>query len=133
MSGIRSSAHRGYAPAQNNLGAMYDRGQGVSQDYKQAFEWYQKSAHRGYAPAQYNVGQMYHHGLGVPKNLIYAYSWFNLALSNGKKMAKKPINDLSGIMSPEQIAKAKKHSAQIAQEINENKKLQNDSLDSIAN
>ena len=60
--------------------------------------------------------------------LVYFYT-----NPNGKKMAKKPINDLSGIMSPEQIAKAKKHSAQITQEINENKKLQNDSLDSIAN
>ena len=34
------SAKQGFAKAQNNLGVMYDRGQGVAQDYVQAHKWY---------------------------------------------------------------------------------------------
>ena len=39
-------AEQGYAPAQHNLGVMYDNGQGVPQDYKEAVRWYLKSAEK---------------------------------------------------------------------------------------
>jgi uncharacterized protein len=35
-----SLAEQGNADAQYNLGGMYDTGQGVPQDYKQAVKWY---------------------------------------------------------------------------------------------
>jgi len=35
---------RGDALAQNNLGVMYENGQGVPQDYKEAVKWYTKAA-----------------------------------------------------------------------------------------
>ncbi len=50
---------QGYASAQNNLGYMYDQGQGVPQDYEQAIDWYRKAAEQGYAEAQCNLGSMY--------------------------------------------------------------------------
>ena len=41
---IRPLADQGNAEAQNNLGFMYDIGQGVPQDYVQAHKWYNLSA-----------------------------------------------------------------------------------------
>ena len=40
-------ANDGYADAQYNLGVMYDEGEGVPQDYKEAIKWYQMSADQG--------------------------------------------------------------------------------------
>jgi len=33
---------------------MYDKGQGVPQDYAEALKWYRKAAEQGFAEAQYN-------------------------------------------------------------------------------
>ncbi len=38
-------------PAQNNLGYMYDKGQGVPQNYIQAYKWITLAAAQGYARA----------------------------------------------------------------------------------
>ncbi len=39
----RLAANQGYALAQNNLGVMYAKGQGVPQDYVQASMWFNLS------------------------------------------------------------------------------------------
>ena len=39
-------AQQGNAEAQNSLGVMYAKGQGVAQDYQQALAWYKKAAIR---------------------------------------------------------------------------------------
>jgi TPR repeat protein len=62
----RSSAEKGDAKAQFNLGKIYFHGQGVPQDYAEAVRWYRKAADQGYANAQYALGFMYHKGQGVP-------------------------------------------------------------------
>ena len=38
------AADQGFALAQNNLGAMYQNGQGVAQDLGQAYKWYTLAA-----------------------------------------------------------------------------------------
>jgi uncharacterized protein len=53
-------AEQGRADAQNNLGWMYERGDGVTQDYAEALKWYRKAAEQGDAAAQYNIGLMLH-------------------------------------------------------------------------
>jgi len=55
----RLRAEQGHAEAQSNLGVMYAEGQGVSQDYKAAVEWFRKAAGQGIAEAQFNLGSMY--------------------------------------------------------------------------
>ena len=77
------SADQGYAPAQCNLGYMYDIGQGVSQDYAKAAEWYTKSAEQGYAPAQCNLGNMYYNGKGVTQDYAKAAEWYTKAAEQG--------------------------------------------------
>ena len=48
---LRPLANQGDASAQFYLGAMYDTGQGVPQDYPEAVKWYRKAAEQGDAKA----------------------------------------------------------------------------------
>lgn len=63
------------------------RGEGVSQDTKKAFEWYQKSAAQNNAQAQFNLGLHYYNGWRVTKNLTVAAKWYSLAADQGYTMA----------------------------------------------
>jgi TPR repeat protein len=38
---------------------MYEKGQGLAQDYAEALKWYRKAADQGNADAQYGLGGMY--------------------------------------------------------------------------
>jgi len=62
---------------------MYDNGQGVRQDYKEAVKWYKKAAEQGYARAQFNLGLMYSQGQGVRQDLSIAKELFGKACDNG--------------------------------------------------
>jgi TPR repeat protein len=76
-------AEQGYADAQSNLGAMYEKGLGVPQDFKTAVKWYTLAAEQGYASAQSNLGLMYAKGQGVIQDYVRAHMWFNIAASSG--------------------------------------------------
>jgi hypothetical protein len=49
------AAAQGYAAAQNNLGVMFDSGQGVAQDRAEAIRWFRLAAAQGSAQAQTNL------------------------------------------------------------------------------
>ena len=55
------------------LGTMYEEGEGVPQDYKEAVKWYTKGAEHGDADAQTNLGVMYGRGRGVLQDNVYAH------------------------------------------------------------
>ena len=74
----RVRAEQGAVDAQNNLGLMYDLGQGVPQDDKEAVKWYRKSAEQGLAIAQHNLGWMYDNGRGVPRYSVGSLSFHSL-------------------------------------------------------
>ncbi|MCE9933556.1 tetratricopeptide repeat protein [Aeromonas salmonicida] len=65
---IQESAKQGEADGQYALGWMYEQGQGVSQDDKQAVKWYRNAANQGYALAQYELARMYALGKGIPQD-----------------------------------------------------------------
>ena len=73
---------------------MYKWGNGVTQDYKQAFYWYQKSADQGYDFAQRNLGLMYEEGKGVVQSDILALEWYRKAAEQGNKNAKNSVKSL---------------------------------------
>jgi hypothetical protein len=73
--------------AQFNLGLMYDKGQGVPQDYAEAAKWYRKAAEQGNAEAQYNLGMMYYAGQGVPQDHAVAAKWYRKAAEQGNASA----------------------------------------------
>ena len=99
-------SEQGDAKSQFNLGLMYDNGQGVPQDNKEAVKWYRLSAEQGDATAQSTLGVMYRNGEGVLQDYVLAHMWHNLSSSNGNENARKFKNDLEEIMSPSQIEKA---------------------------
>jgi uncharacterized protein len=88
------------------LGMSYVTGQGVQQDYKEAFKWYRLSAEQGYANAQSDLGLMYYHGLEVSKDYMLAHMWSNLAGSQGYKDGIKIRNAAEKQMTSQQIEKA---------------------------
>ena len=87
---------------------MYEQGEAVTQDYKQAFDWYQKAASQGLAGAQYQLGHMYYKGQGVKQNYVRAYMWSNLAAAKSHNFALKLRELVSAQMTQQQIAEAKK-------------------------
>ena len=62
---------------------MYDNGQGVTQDYKQAAYWYEKAATQGLAKAQYNLGYLYANGQGVTQDYKQAVNWYEKSATQG--------------------------------------------------
>jgi TPR repeat protein len=64
FSDTKALAEQGDADAQNDLGVMYDNGNGVPQDHAEAAKWFRKAAERGLARAQYNLGIMREIGKG---------------------------------------------------------------------
>ena len=64
---------------------MYEKGQGVPQDYKTALKWYTLAAEQGNATAQTSLGFTYGLGQGVLQDYVYAHMWGNIAASNGSE------------------------------------------------
>ena len=75
------------AEAQDSLGAMYEKGQGVRQDYATAVKWYRKAADQGYPKAQYDLGFMYANGRSVRRDPIRAYMWLTVAWESESSLA----------------------------------------------
>jgi uncharacterized protein len=94
---------------------MYGHGQGVPQDYSEAFKWYRFAADQGYGYAQNSLGILYAEGQGVSQDHVLAYMWFNLAAthiraanSEARNLAIKNRDTVAAKMTPAQIAEAQK-------------------------
>jgi tetratricopeptide (TPR) repeat protein len=84
---FKALAEKGLAGAQYNLGLMYYKGQGVTQDYAEALKWYRKAADKGDAGAKYILGFMYHQGQGVARDYTEAMNWYEKAADHGHASA----------------------------------------------
>jgi TPR repeat protein len=103
---LKALAEKEDAKAQTNLGLMYETGEGVEKDDKEAVKWYRKAAEQGEHAAQFNLGQMYRNGIGVPKDIVTAYTWHNIAAANGNESGKHLKDTITKKMTAEQITKA---------------------------
>ena len=101
-------AEQGNARAQNNLAVMYDNGEGVPQDDKEAVKWYQLAAEQGNATAQTGLGSMYYNGHGVIQDYVIAFMWWNLSAAQGNEIALSKRDKLTKKMTSSQIAEAQK-------------------------
>ena len=54
---------------------MYDKGQGVVQNFKEALVRYRKAADQGYTDEQRDLGLMCNEGQGVPRSYKEAAVW----------------------------------------------------------
>ena len=62
---------------------MYDKGNGVTQDYAEAVKWFRKAAEQGDEVAQFNLGEMYRLGNGVTQDYAEAVKWYRKAAEQG--------------------------------------------------
>ena len=77
-----AKAGHGDAEAQFNLGVHF-AGEGATQDYTQAAQWYLKAADQSHALAQFNLGIMYAAGQGVPRDESKSMGWMQRAADQG--------------------------------------------------
>jgi hypothetical protein len=108
----RKAAEQGFAPAQNNLGALYWMGEGVPQDRAEAVRWHRKAAEQGDPNAQYNLGTSLAYGRGVPKDLQEAYVWLSLAAAHGDTKALPTQDFVASQLDRESIANAQRRAAE---------------------
>ena len=80
---LRLAAEQGDPTAQNSLGRMYAKGEGVIQDSTEAEKWFRRAAENGLAEAQFNLAIMYFAGRGVPRDYSESMHWARLAAEQG--------------------------------------------------
>lgn len=69
--------------AMYNLGVLYNKGQGVSEDPTLAAFWFLKSAEAGHAAGMSNLGRLLEQGRGLKRDLPQAAQWFRKAADQG--------------------------------------------------
>jgi Caspase domain/Sel1 repeat len=77
------AAAAGYAMATNNIGGMYEGGEGVARNYAEAVRWYSKAVASGEPIAMVNLGWLYEHGQGVAQDLAEARRLYETAAKAG--------------------------------------------------
>jgi uncharacterized protein len=87
---VHEAAEQGFAPAQFNLGMMYDLEEGVEQNYTESARWYRKAAEQGLAPAQFNLGIKYENGEGVAQDSTEAATWYRKAADQSRDRKVRP-------------------------------------------
>jgi TPR repeat protein len=117
---IKPLAEQGLPEAQFNIGLMYDKGQGVPQDYAEAAKWYRKAAEQGNAKGQYALGVMYYTGQGVPQDYAEAAKWYRKAAEQGNTSAQFNIGLMydKGQGVPQNYAEAVKWYRRVAEQGN---------------
>ena len=83
----RKHAEAGDGQAMNNLGVLYDLGQGVEPDMGRALHWFAESAKTGHPSGMSNYGRMLEQGRGIEANPAEAARWFDLAARQGQPEA----------------------------------------------
>jgi TPR repeat protein len=101
------AALAGFAGAQNNLGDLYERGEGVTQSFPEAIYWYTQSAMQGEPTAYLSLGEMFYKRLGVNANHHRAAFWLtlatqNLSEGNNRKSAQNLLNIILNKLSDEE-------------------------------
>lgn len=81
------AAEAGSTHAQNNLGSLYENGQGTKPQLLQAFKLYTTAAEGGNTVAMTNAARMLQYGRGVKKNEKEALRWYQKAAEAGDTFA----------------------------------------------
>jgi TPR repeat protein len=87
----RLSSDQGNGFAQNDLGAMYQHGDGVLQDYEEAARLYRLGAEKGYMVAQSNLAAMYYKDRGVRQDVREAFRLETLAAEQNFGLAQRML------------------------------------------
>jgi len=81
---LKRLAEQGYAPAQNDLGKLFESGDlGLTKDLKTARLWTERSARSGVVEAMHRMGLYHYYGQGGAQNSVLAAQWFRKAAERG--------------------------------------------------
>jgi TPR repeat protein len=80
---FRPLADQGNAEAQFNLGSIYSRGEGVSQNLAEGIKWFRKAADQGHTEAISRLAFIYSEGVGVPQDYAEAVKWYRKGADQG--------------------------------------------------
>jgi len=69
-----------------NLGYMYEKGQGIEQNHKQALHLYQKSCDANHSLGCSNLGYMYENGYGIEQNTSKALELYSVSCENNNTL-----------------------------------------------
>src|SRR4051812_26822825 len=75
-------AQQGHRAAQYNVAVLYEKSQGVEQDYVQAARWYGAAAQQGDLEAQYALAVLYENGSGVAQDVEEARRRYRALIEN---------------------------------------------------
>ena len=87
-------ADDGDAVAQEILGFMYARGEGVQRDDAAALRWFTLAANAGRVEAQFELGRIYRDGVGVEADGATALYWLCRAAKQDKTEAYYAVGEL---------------------------------------
>lgn len=90
----RKIAKQGNAVAQQLLGLLYMKGQGVEQDFTKAIYWYRKAAEQDEAIAQYYLGILYLKGDGVEQDISKAVDWLHRSAEQEDALAQYKLGSM---------------------------------------
>ena len=81
MQWAEQAAAQNYAPAISSIGLLYERGDGVTQDFVEAKRWYERAANykKRSVMAMFALSKLYSEGKGVKKDEKQAMEWLEKA------------------------------------------------------
>lgn len=91
---LESAAIRGHAEAQFALAEMHAQGEGGSQNWITASQWYQAAAEQEHPLAQCKLASLYVRGVGVRKDKAIAFAWYERASTHGLPQALWSLGEL---------------------------------------
>ncbi|HEY2082834.1 MAG TPA: tetratricopeptide repeat protein [Verrucomicrobiae bacterium] len=83
INALKNKAEAGDPAAQTRLGWIYERGNGVKRDMKEAVKWFQWAAEENYPEALATLGEMNQAGQGVSRDITNAVKLYRLAADKG--------------------------------------------------
>lgn len=82
---MKAQADKGNIPAMVEVGSMYAQGEGVSQNYAKAREYFTKAANNGSVDGMIGFGSLYRGGFGVNEDCEEASKWYRKAAYEGSQ------------------------------------------------
>jgi TPR repeat protein len=83
LGAYEKAVEAGSAAAMNNLGTLYENGQGTRVELQKAFSLYERAADSGNPIAMSNIGRMLQYGRGRPRDEAQALRWYQRAAEEG--------------------------------------------------
>lgn len=80
---VTAKAQAGDAQAEVQLARLYIKGEGVTNSYKEAAQWFNRAAAQTNSDALLGLGELYEAGQGVPRDLNHALQLYRQAAELG--------------------------------------------------